>query len=160
MPAHLGRISDSCPPQLTAMKKCFSDSQNPVIDSMVPFFNVNVNRPHAPLICSCARLYWGNDASSGKITSPTFGCVFRNKMTSFVVRVIFSNRGGKVLKPRISSHALKGEIPLPILRYSLSNIFLIIQAEPDKTPPKVSLWPQIYFVAVCILRSMPTSIGF
>src|SRR6476661_7827847 len=107
MPAHLGRMRDSCPPQLTAIKKCFMDSQNFVMESIVPLFNEKVNNPQAPLICSLARLYCGKDSSSGKITWSTLGCDFKNEITSVVVLVIFSRRAGSVLSPRISSQALK-----------------------------------------------------
>src|SRR5215203_1892100 len=123
IPAHFGIISDSCPPQLTAIKKCFRDSQNRVMEFIVPSFKVKVNKPQAPLICSFASRYWEKDGSNGNITSPTLGCDFKNDATSLVVLVSFSNRAGRVLNPRISSQALKGEMPLPMLRYSLSNIF-------------------------------------
>ncbi len=44
--------------------------------------------------------------------------------------------------------------------YSKKNAIVANKFEPVKTPPRVSLWPPIYFVAVCIQRSMPNSAGF
>src|SRR6476469_6260422 len=129
------------------------------MESIVPFFRVMVINPQAPSICSLASWYCGNDSSKGNNTWSIAGCDFKNSNTFLLVWVILSNLAGNVLNPRNNNQALNGDIPLPTFRYSESNILLIIEWEPDNTPPKVSLCPLIYFVAVCMLRSTPNAIG-
>ena len=115
-PAQRGITSDSCPPQLTAIIMCCSDSQNRTIFSSVPFFSENVKSPQALVICCFASSYCGKEESNGKSSESTLGCFFRYSNTACVVRPMRSSLAGKVRRPRMSSQALKGCMPLPMAR--------------------------------------------